>query len=264
MCAGAWMGLGSGSDGRSGEMRALAFAIALLLVWPAWGQEQDLRPKRAGTDQGVGAVVDPTKNVLDLVEAAIRRQDDLRRIEGEKLQIQIAGAEKTTILRDDHAKEMAALRADYDGQLRQAEAKRIDAIRAVDVNAVAVATQRAAEQAATLAANVATSAEALRALVATTASTQAASQQQVVNALSARLTTLEQAGYTATGKQALSDPAFQSLLQEVRALSASRSQEAGKDQGSSAVWAGIGAGGGLLLGLIGAFAAFNSRRAHTS
>jgi hypothetical protein len=30
---------------------------------------------------GVGRVIDPTKNVLDLVEAAIRRQDDLREAE---------------------------------------------------------------------------------------------------------------------------------------------------------------------------------------
>jgi hypothetical protein len=32
-------------------------------------------------ETGVGKVVDPTKNVLDLVEAAIRRQDDLREME---------------------------------------------------------------------------------------------------------------------------------------------------------------------------------------
>ena len=35
--------------------------------------------------EGVGKVIDPTKNVLDLVEAAIRRQDDLRHAESRRI-----------------------------------------------------------------------------------------------------------------------------------------------------------------------------------
>src|ERR1035437_3440792 len=64
--------------------------------------------------------------------------------------------------------EQMNVRADYNIQLGVAEAKRIDAIRAVDVNAVSVASERANAQAAVLATQVATSAEALRALVAAT------------------------------------------------------------------------------------------------
>ncbi|HEY9413122.1 MAG TPA: hypothetical protein VIQ30_00050, partial [Pseudonocardia sp.] len=68
-------------------------------------------------------VLDPTKNVLDLVEAAIKRQDDLREMESQ------------------HQREIGDLRHQYEKELRKAETARIDAIRAVDVGAV----NRAAE-----------------------------------------------------------------------------------------------------------------------
>ena len=57
---------------------ALAVALALWIL-PVAAQEQR---QGIGVDSRGGAVVDPTKNVLDLVEAAIRRQDDLRLLEG--------------------------------------------------------------------------------------------------------------------------------------------------------------------------------------
>lgn len=98
-------------------------------------------------DRRGNPVVDPTKNVLDLVSAAIKRQDDLRESDN-----------KIADLRDEHAKE-----------LRLAEAARIDAIRAVDVSAVKSAAEVQAAQANTLATQVATSAETLRTQVAATA-----------------------------------------------------------------------------------------------
>lgn len=51
--------------------------VLLCLAAPAFAQD---RPGIAVDAKG-GAVIDPTKNVLDLVEAAIRRQDDLRTAE---------------------------------------------------------------------------------------------------------------------------------------------------------------------------------------
>ena len=128
-----------------------------------------------------------------------------------------------------------ALRADYDEKLRQAEAKRIDAIRAVDVNAVAVASQRASDQAQVLANQVSQSAEALRTLVATTAATVAQSQQQLANTLSARLTTLEQAQYEGKGKQAYQDPVLAELVTEMKRSRDMNATSAGMRGGSSAV-----------------------------
>ena len=102
-------------------------------------------------DSHGGAVIDPSANVLDLVQAAIRRQDDLR-------DMSVTYQEKLADLRDQHARE-----------LRIAEAERINAIRAVDVSAVQSAATVSATTASTLAAQVATSAETLRTQVAAAA-----------------------------------------------------------------------------------------------
>jgi hypothetical protein len=104
-------------------------------------------PPGPGVDATGQAVVDPTANVLSLVEAANRRQDDLRAAEARRV--------------DD----IGTLRASYDAALRTAESARIDAIRAVDVGAVNRAAEVSAAQATTLAAQVATSAETLRSQV---------------------------------------------------------------------------------------------------
>lgn len=113
-------------------------------------------------DKQGDAVVDPTRNVLDLVGAAIRRQDDLRDV-GEK-----------------HVRELSALRADYDEKLREAETSRIDAIRQVDVGNVQRAAEVQAAQALTLASQVTTSADALRGQV-------EAARQQTATTLAAAL-----------------------------------------------------------------------------
>src|SRR5512140_1485982 len=99
---------------------------------------------------GPTGTIDPTANVLALVEAAVKRLDDLRDAESRRLD------------------EQAQLRADYSDKLAVAEAKRIDAIRAVDVNAVAIANERAAAQATVLANQLLQTSEALRGLVGTT------------------------------------------------------------------------------------------------
>lgn len=102
---------------------------------------------------------DPTENVKDLgrdikdvIEAAMLRQDDLR----------VAG--ESSLRRE------LELRAEYEDKLRRAETARIDAIRAVDVGAVNRAAEVAATQAGALAAQLAATAEASRAQVAAAAS----------------------------------------------------------------------------------------------
>ena len=92
-------------------------------------------------------VTDPTSNVLDLVDAAVTRQDDLR---------------EATL---KYITDIMALRAESDEKLRRAEASRLDAIRAVDQGNVTRASEVAAAQAATLATQLQVSAEALRAQV---------------------------------------------------------------------------------------------------
>ena len=129
---------------------------------------------------------DPTENVLNLVESSIKRLDDLH-------SAAIRRVDDIAALREKHAKELA-----------EAEAKRIDAIRAVDVNAVAVANEKAAGQAAVLARQVTESADALRSLVATTAATMASASERLSSQFTERLSALERAQNVSAGRQGMS------------------------------------------------------------
>lgn len=110
-----------------------------------------------GIDYRGNPVIDPTKNVSELFEAGMKRQDDLREKDAEYLR-----------------REML-LRAEYDERLRRAETARIDAIRAVDVGAVNRAAEVQQEAAVTLANQLAATAEASRNQVAATAAAQVTS-----------------------------------------------------------------------------------------
>lgn len=116
-----------------------------------------------------------------MLKEAVDRLDDLRNAETKRVDEQLD------------------LRAEYSVQLAVAEAKRIDAIRAVDVNAVSVANEKATAQAIVLANQVSQSAETLRALVAATAATTAQQLTQLTTQLTDRLTSLEKAQYESKG-----------------------------------------------------------------
>ena len=92
------------------------------------------------------------------------------------------------------------LRSEHAGQLSIAEAKRIDAIRSVDITAVAIANDRAVASAVVLAAQVASSAETLRTLVAQTAQTVAGQLATMSSAINDRISALEKTQYTTSGK----------------------------------------------------------------
>lgn len=230
------------------------------------------------TDSRQAFPIDPSENVKALSEAANKRQDDLRILVERLLADKIASIEKINELRYQHAQELAKmladkladeakLRADSAERLSIAEAKRIDAIRAVDVNAVAVSSQRTTEQASALQTQttasaevlrnqVTRSAEDLRALVATTAATQLQNQQQQfagivaqITTLSSRLTQLEQLGAEGKGRQAPPDPVITALLAEVRTLQTARTQMSATDAGRGDVIGWIVAGIMLLLAI---------------
>lgn len=137
---------------------------------------------------------------------------------------------------------------DFQEKLRDAEAKRIDAIRAVDVNAVAVASGRATDQAAVLATQVQVSADALRALVASTASTMATAQAAASAEFAKRLAELERSKYEIGGRSSAVDPQMADLLTAVKGLSAAQSVGVGRSMGSNQLW-------GYIVGAIGAVAA---------
>ena len=111
-------------------------------------------------------MIDPTANVLLLVDAAVKRLDDIGSIRSELQQerirriddLRVTDTRRVDELRQAESRrvdEHATMRAEYENKLSEAEKKRIDAIRAVDVAAVAVASERATQQATVLANQVA-------------------------------------------------------------------------------------------------------------
>src|SRR5207342_1962404 len=96
------------------------------------------------TDQFNQPVIDPTKNVGDLVAASERRLDDLRtadeklRLSEFKRQDDLREMESSHLRQiqereNPHIRELLAVRSEYGSRLDAAETQRIDAIRAVDV-----------------------------------------------------------------------------------------------------------------------------------
>lgn len=167
-------------------------------------------------DSSGNYAVDPTSNVLQLVQAAVRRIDDLR-VSDRHHDEQIHNAESRRLddLRAAESRridEQMILVNQHARELREAEAKRIDAIRAVDVNAVAVASERAVIQATVLATQVSQSADALRTLVSTTAMTMAAAQEAASKQFNERLQQVERTQYETKGKSGVTDPIFDSLI----------------------------------------------------
>lgn len=119
-------------------------------------KQRNSAPAGPGVDAAGNAVRDPTANVLDLVDAAIRRQDDLR-------EMQVRYTELLAQVRGEHAHEVSELRHKYEAEVRAVETARLNAIRQVDQANVQHAAEVQQGAAASLAAQVATTADAFRA-----------------------------------------------------------------------------------------------------
>jgi hypothetical protein len=157
-----------------------------------------------GVDASGGPVVDPTANVLDLVSAAVLRQDDLRKAEASRWD------------------QLWTLKREHDRELRNAEKERLDAIRKIDVDATTAATKAAEERAATLAAQTDRMAETLRQQVALTASQSNAELKAALQPLQASIEELRRWQYETAGQR-------------------QQTTESRDVSGLRAVWIGIGA-----------------------
>lgn len=131
---------------------------------------------------------DPTFNVSELVDAATRRLDDLADLKNENTKEVI-----------NLNKEILNLHIYYAKELNVAESKRIDAIRAVDVQAAALYEERTRNQASILANQVKQAEDNSRNLVTLTADTL---RTQVITPLIDRISTIERAQYENKGSGA--------------------------------------------------------------
>lgn len=200
---------------------------------------RDDKPNGIGVDKSGGPVIDPTKNVMDMVDAAISRQDDLREETNRRMDAEISNIKQMMIDLKEHAKELGS-----------AEAKRIDAIRAVDVNAVAVASERQSAAATVLANQVSQSADALRTLVSTTATATAEQSRQQMAQVTDRLTAVERVQYEGRGRQVVDDPRMAQLVEQVDKIASAQQTAGGKSQGLSMAWAFTIGAAGLILALM--------------
>lgn len=153
------------------------------------------------TDRAGAPVFDPSSNVLDLVAAANRRQDDLRAADSRHLR-ELLDTRKSyeQELRESDRRE-ASLRAQYERELREKETARLDAIRAVDVANVESARQVAEARANTLATQQQASADALRNQVEQARITTADALAQTVAPLQKSIEDLRQAQYQQQGEK---------------------------------------------------------------
>lgn len=218
--------------------------------------EQDVGKEKQDPPYRNGSVVDPTKNVLDLVRAMEKTLDQLRVADGDLLNEKIArlhdkAGHNATII-DLHAKHQIAL------DLK--ESSRLDSVRQVDQLAVKTESDRAAAAVMALAAQANTTAENLRKSVDSSAATLAAQLSQSMMTIGDRITSLERTSYLGAGKSAVSDPAIEKISQEVQALARSRDTTTGKSEGISMAWAVVIGAVGLIVTILGGIGAIIALR----
>jgi hypothetical protein len=142
-----------------------------------------LRNPGLGVDAAGLPAIDPTANVIALVNAAIQRQDDLREMERE------------------HIREILGIRFEYEAKLRAQEAERINALRLFDTAASARASEIAGIQASTLANQVAAAAEAMRNQVAATERAAATSLITALEPIQSSISDLRRLQYEQQGQR---------------------------------------------------------------
>jgi hypothetical protein len=262
----------------------IVLLLTLAMAVPAWAQAPARNNPSDGETNGRGQMAtgalpfDPSKNVLDLVQAGKERQDDLRNKLQEGIEAQLRLINQLSEMRSQHDRELlqantsrldseAKLRSEFSAAIAATEKARVDAIRLVDTQtqsqAGLVATQTAAnlaktvqESAAVLSQQVNTSAEALRNLVATTAAESSRNIQQQFGTLGSRVAALEQGSAQGIGERKFSDPAVAAIAEQVRMLVRDRNESLGVSTGSSATWGIMLVVGTLAVGLVGVIIAF--------
>jgi hypothetical protein len=207
-----------------------------------------------GGQQGAGpktvtANPDPTYNVTQLNEASVKRLDDiaaLRAAYDDKLRLSDEKLRNSELKRID---DVSKLRSENTANLAQAEKSRIDAVRVIDVSAVATASEKTAQQANVLASQMAASFETLRSLISTATGTLATQLGASMSSMDKRIAELEKTTYVGTGRQALSEPMLSELATEIKSLRESRDVGSGTSKGSSTMWAYVIAGVMAFLGM---------------
>jgi hypothetical protein len=210
-------------------------------------RRQSKTPTGIPVDASGGATVDPTKNVLDLVSAAVLRVDDLAEVRGQLVDEKIKRMEREWI----HLDKIAELRELHNREMRDSESRRVDANRATDLAAVGTAATQALAQINTVAATATVTAETLRTQVATTATAAENRLGLFSGDVNKRLSALELSSSEGKGKQTVTDPAYEKLVEQMERIAQNQLLGTGKRQGIELSW-------GVVLALVAILAALYS------
>jgi hypothetical protein len=188
---------------------------------------QPPQPKRGGkAGMGVdalgGPVIDPTENVIALVVAESKRQDDLRQ-----------AAKELSDAKHAHEEEIGKLREQYQEKIQRAESGRLDSIRQVDREEVAKTAVAANTAITTLAKQTNDLAVTLAKTVADTAAAAEARNSAQYSDTNKRLSALELSSSEGKGKQTVADPQMEKLTTLVEVLAQHQATGGGKAEGQS-------------------------------
>jgi hypothetical protein len=202
------------------------------------------------TDRENKPVIDPTENVMKLVQASAKRADDLSLVESKWQRRWI----KSELCRIENLvtqqKEFSLMRASHQEALDEKESARIDSIRQVDREEVAKTAAQANLAIATLAKQTTDLATTLQTQVQSTASAAETRRTADMSEVNKRVSALELAGSASAGKQTVADPAMEALTKQVAALVNLQQSGMGERRGGQQVWGFMLAGVTILIAII--------------
>ena len=146
--------------------------------------------------------LDPTKNVLDLVAAESRRQDDLRHAQDILVKERHEAFRRELDIRTGQRREIADLHSAHAAENLRSEARRLDALRELDRVEARTANERHQAAVDTLAKATAAMADTLRASNESTARSLAAAAEASKKEHDARISALERSQAAGSGKGA--------------------------------------------------------------
>lgn len=205
------------------------------------------------TDSSNTPVVDPTDNVMKLVEASSRRIDDIARAESRRIDELMTGERRYNDIRAEHKKELLALYAAHSNELSMKESSRLDSIRQVDREDVAKTAAAANNAILALAKQTTDLASTLQSQVGATAAAAETRRSADMSEVNKRVSALELASSASAGKQTIADPQVAELRLAVSSLIAAQNTATGFTAGkAAAIAAGLAAatalgGGGAAL-----------------
>jgi chromosome segregation ATPase len=198
-----------------------------------------------GVDSFGGHVIDPTENVKALTKAEARRQDDLRKAH-----------EQLNNMRFHYIEKISDLRAAHEQAMADKESARLDSIRQVDVLNGSVSATQAQTAIQTLATSTTNNAENIKTTVAATAKAKDDQLATQFSRIEERLTSVERAQYEGVGKQRVTDPQMQAVIEKLDTVMNRQTSTVSAGEGSSATWKWIALGIGVIGTLIGTAATF--------